>query len=409
MEPKKILSKAKEAMDEDLCDHCLGRLFAQLGHGLTNDERGCTLRIAYAMLDGERKRTPVPEETKDCSLCDNLFEELITLSEYILEEVENFEFDTFLVGSRVDPEIEEREERLWAKLDIVNSEPIKSEVNREIGKLVDAELEAEVDLKKPDIKCIVDTRFHSIDIELSPLFIYGRYCKLSRQIPQTKWECKKCRGVGCDHCDGKGKMYETSVEEIIGEPLLELTGGSDFTLHGMGREDIDALMLGSGRPFVIEVKEPIRRNVDFSGLVETIEDDDRVEISDLKSVGRDEVKKIKSAKSDKSYVVKVRFSESVDRGKLKKVFLSLRGAEISQRTPKRVSHRRADKIRKRIIKQLWIEECHDDNASIGLKCESGTYVKEFIHGDEGRTVPNLSDSIGVKCEVQGLNVIEVHY
>ncbi len=409
MNPEQILSKAEKALGEGLCDHCLGRLFAQLGHGLTNDERGKTLRIMYAMLYSEKERTPVPEEPDDCSLCGNLFDDIKTIADHVIQDVEKLEFETFLVGSRLDPEIEEREEQLWAKLDIKHSEPIKSEVNREIGKLVDAGLAQEVDLEKPDIKCIVDTRFYTVDIEISPLFIYGRYRKLSREIPQTKWDCRYCQGVGCDHCDGKGKLYETSVEEIIGEPLLVITEGSGFTLHGMGREDIDALMLGDGRPFVMEIKEPVKRRIDFERLIEEVEKDDIVGISNLEYVTKDKVEEVKSARSDKSYRVKVLFEGSVEGGKLKKVLQSLRGAELSQKTPNRVSHRRADLIRKRKIKDIWAEEHHGESADIYLECEAGTYVKEFIHGDEGRTVPNLSDELGVKCQVQHLDVIEVHY
>ena len=34
-----------------------------------------------------------------------------------------------------------------------------------------------------------------------------------------------------------------------------------------------------------------------------------------------------------------------------------------------------------------------------LRCESGTYVKETIHGDGGRTQPSLSSLIKAKCDV----------
>ena len=33
----------------DICDHCLGRLFAKNSFGLTNEERGRSLRIAHAL------------------------------------------------------------------------------------------------------------------------------------------------------------------------------------------------------------------------------------------------------------------------------------------------------------------------------------------------------------------------
>ncbi len=409
METEDILAKAGMAMEEELCDHCLGRLFAQLGHGLTNVERGRTLRIASAMFHKGGERVPVKEEAQSCTLCSDLFRDLDTLVEYVVEESQGIEFDTFLIGSRIDPHIEEKEELLWSKLDLTHSEPLKSEFNRELGKLLDEKLDAEVDLKTPDIKFIVDTSFHSVQVEIAPMFLYSTYRKLSREIPQTRWHCRYCQGTGCQHCGGTGKMYETSVEEIVGEPLLELTGGEDFVLHGMGREDIDALMLGPGRPFVMEVKRPIKRDADLSSLEERVKEDGRVEISPLKRVDKDMVRKIKGAETDKSYRVTVILEEPVEGGKLKKVLQSLCGAEISQRTPKRVSHRRADLVRKRKVMEISLEEIQDNRATIHLTCQAGTYVKEFIHGDEGRTQPNLADELGLKCEVQFLDVVEIHH
>ena len=103
---------------------------------------------------------------------------------------------------------------------------------------------------------VVDTRFNSTQIDVRSLYLYGRYRKLERGIPQTRWPCKKCRGTGCEHCSNTGKMYEESVEEIVAGELMKVTEAKEHAFHGMGREDIDALMLGNGRPFVIELKKP---------------------------------------------------------------------------------------------------------------------------------------------------------
>ena len=54
-------------------------------------------------------------------------------------------------------------------------------------------------------------------------------------------------------------MYLESVEEIIAGPLLKETKGEDVALHAAGREDVDARMLGNGRPFIIEIKRPIKK------------------------------------------------------------------------------------------------------------------------------------------------------
>ncbi|MFP4000680.1 MAG: tRNA pseudouridine(54/55) synthase Pus10 [Thermoplasmata archaeon] len=403
------LDKVESAIQKDLCDHCLGRLFAQLGTGMTNRERGEALRKLYAMFISEEERTEVPEEAESCGLCFDLFEETDKFAELASERLEEYEFEDFLIGSRIDPEIEENEESLWTELNLSSGEPIKSEVNREVGKRVQRILEKEVEIERPDIKAIIDTRFDSVEIEVSPLFIYGRYQKLSRDIPQTRWICKRCRGKGCEKCGGTGKMYETSVEEIIGEPLIEMTSGEDFTLHGMGREDIDAKMLGNGRPFVIEVKEPVERNIYLNELEREINESDKVKVNSLNFTQKEKVVELKQARSVKTYRIEISTGKQVDRGKFKKVKDELVEREISQKTPKRVSHRRADKVRKRKIRGLELISVDEKTMVLEITCDAGTYVKEFVHGDEGRTEPNLADLLETGCEVEKLDVIKIHY
>ena len=43
-----------------------------------------------------------------------------------------------------------------------------------------------------------------------------------------------------------------------------------------------------------------------------------------------------------------------------------------------------------------------------LRCESGTYVKETIHGDNGRTQPSVASLLKAKCEVLWLDVGDIH-
>lgn len=39
-----------------------------------------------------------------------------------------------------------------------------------------------------------------------------------------------------------------------------------------------------------------------------------------------------------------------------------------------------------------------------VKTEAGTYVKEFVHGDFGRTDPSISDLLGFPTEIMALDV-----
>ena len=46
-----------------------------------------------------------------------------------------------------------------------------------------------------------------------------------------------------------------------------------------------------------------------------------------------------------------------------------------------------------------------------LACaQAGTYIKEFVHSDEGRTVPNLGSLLGCQepAQILELDVLEIH-
>ncbi len=390
------LDIAAKAADKGLCDHCLGRLFGKSGKGMTNDVRGRIIRDSLGL-----------DEPEECTLCDDLFDLMDRFAENVAENVNSVESDNFLVGCRVDPAVTEAEKALWKELGI-EGESIKTELNREIGKIALPMINRPVEFKNPQVVACVDTRFADVELDLSPLFIYGRYNKLSREIPQTIWPCRVCKGKGCARCDNTGKMYQTSVQEIIGDIALEMAGGEEHFFHGMGREDIDALMLGDGRPFVLEISQPKKRNIDLDQLELKANESDLARYRSLSFTDREEVKKTKLATPTKVYRARVRADGKVNKEQVVGVALSFRDVYVDQRTPRRVEHRRADLIRKRRI--LWVEaEMADDGTfDLTLETESGTYVKEFVSGDEGRSIPSFSEALGVGCVVEALDVIAIN-
>jgi len=324
-----------------------------------------------------------------------------------VKRFEEYEYDTYLIGTRVDLSIQEREEELWT-ITHQWAEPIKSELNREIGKLVGGRTGKEADHRHPDIVGVVDTRYDVVEVHVAPLFLYGRYRKLVRGIPQTVWPCRACMGKGCDRCGGTGKMYPTSVQEIIAEPVTALVHGTGTKFHGMGREDIDALMLGNGRPFVIEVGDPKKRGVDYSSLMKAINTHGkgRVEVSSLRTSSRQEAVELKLAKAPKTYRLLVAFDRPLEEEKVKEALRTLKGS-VDQRTPQRVAHRRADLVRVRKVMEGTMEWLKGEKAMLRITGESGLYVKELISGDEGRTNPSLAGLLGVGCVVKELDVIEI--
>jgi tRNA pseudouridine synthase 10 len=326
-----------------------------------------------------------------------------------VDKLATIEFETFLIGTKVDPLMQDREERLWAEVGGDHAEPLKAELNREIGKLVEIRMDRVAEFRTPDVVAVIDVRFGHVELDIAPIFIYGRYRKFSREIPQTRWPCRVCRGKGCQRCEGTGKMYQNSVQEIIGNVLLKEAEGADHFFHGMGREDIDARMLGTGRPFVLEVSEPKRRHLDLERMTSAINENGAglADFSELRPSTREEVRQIKAAVPDKVYLAEVRVQGKVNKDRVNEVVQSLSQARITQQTPTRVAHRRADLARQRAVHELQVTEIGEDHFILKLRTESGTYVKEFVSGDNGRTVPSISAELGMLCEVTALDVLQV--
>ena len=105
-----LLEEARAVISEGpICDGCLGRRFAELSYGLTSRERGNGLRVAVAMEDDEPYEEVPPEE---CWVCDGAFAGFEEWAERAASAVEGYEFETFLVGTRVPPLVEENESLL---------------------------------------------------------------------------------------------------------------------------------------------------------------------------------------------------------------------------------------------------------------------------------------------------------
>ena len=326
--------------DNRLCDNCLGRQFALVGFGLTNKERGSILKNAlilelYDKIPDDKDAVNISQKIanmgnilaqqslkkkeceissnstteKICELCDNLFDNLIVYAKPIFSKLENEDYQSFIIGAIIPPEILEREDNIRAKYNITKGESIKSEFTRELGKLIMNQTNKEPDFELPDITIIVDLFKQKITLQKRSLFIYGRYNKFIRTIPQTRWPCYDCNGKGCVRCGYTGKRYTESVEELIAEPILEITGGTGSRFHGAGREDIDALMLGNGRPFVLEIKEPEKRHIDLRKIEKKVNRKikKKVQVSNLSFADKRKVQDIKSLakKTKKTYKAKI--------------------------------------------------------------------------------------------------------
>jgi len=412
-----IVAEARAIIEAGpVCDSCLGRVFADRSFGLSNAERGRGLRTAVALDDDEPYESVEPA---DCWVCEG---ECGRFDEWAERAVDALgdpapEFEGYQVGTKTPPLIEENDEllRMDAGLDEDAGELFKSNMNREVGKRIGRLTDTDVDFGRPDIQFTLDIEAERVEAKLNSAFIYGRYRKLERDIPQTEWPCRECHGSGyqgkvaCDYCDGTGYLYPESVEQLTAPVVMDVMDGTESTFHGAGREDVDARMLGTGRPFVIEIEEPHRRRVDTDRLEGDINAfaEGKVEVEGLRLASYEMVERVKGLDASKTYRAFVEFNGDVTEPALDEAIAELDGATIEQYTPERVDHRRAGLTRVRDVLSASAELEAPRNAVVEIHGEGGLYIKELISGDDGRTEPSLAGLLNVGAVVTDLDVLAV--
>ncbi|HDS46328.1 MAG TPA: tRNA pseudouridine(54/55) synthase Pus10, partial [Methanomicrobia archaeon] len=405
---EEIVNRARAIISEGpICDHCLGRQFARIATGRSNEQRGQALK---ALLEVRGAGI----STGTCWVCNGLFETVDEWAAKAADALRDYEFSTFLVGTKVSGLLSENEELLWELTGAESAEPLKAELNREVGKILERRLGKTVEFTRPELVVVLNLWTETVEVQSNAVYLYGRYRKFERGIPQTRWFCRACRGMGCARCNFTGRMYPESVEELISGSLLPLFQGTDMVLHGSGREDIDARMVGSGRPVVLEIKEPHRRFVNLREAATKVnyENAGKIEVLELQYVQKEAVAQVKSAKAEKTYRAVISF-ETAEKPPaeehLRAALAALNDIEIEQRTPRRVAHRRADLVRRRRVTCARLVSFDEgaQRAVIAVTCDAGLYVKELISGDEGRTTPNLSALLGMPAAVTELDVLDV--
>lgn len=388
-----------------LCNHCLGRQFASLLTGYSNEERGRIIRHFLAFLLDSGEKIKINEanfygikfrnvklkqvKPRKCHLCNDIFEKLKPKAAAILKKLSGYEYNTFIIGTNPPNQIMKNQSEFWERYGIKWSESINTEINREIGKEIERTTGKKLDRKLPDVTILYDFNKNRISFQIRSIFVYGRYQKLSRNMPQTTW---------------KTRIYKTSVQSFIEKSLLKQTLGEKTSFHGAGREDVDVRCL-AWRPFVIEIINPKKRKLNLKKANGEINKSKHVKVKDLKIVDRNKVKSLKAAKPDKTYKAVITFEKPIEN--ITKLS-SLKQAVIHQQTPLRVLQRRVDRLRKRGIKEIKYKLLNKKKLELTVRTQSGLYIKELIHGDNGRTNPSVAYLLNNKVKNIELDVIKIH-
>lgn len=207
--------------------------------------------------------------------------------------------------------------------------------------------------------------------------------------------------------------YNKVVKKVFHLSFFHRVKEDSITFMSSGREDVDVRCLGDGRPFVLEIPNSAKVSLDEESAINmerNVNKSGKVSIRDLQLVKREELYHIKSGEEDKKKIYRALciVQEDVGAEILKSLNIE-KGFEIQQWTPLRVLHRRSLIQRPRMVHSIvpHLIEGSKNQIALDIITQAGTYIKELVHGEFGRTEPSISSIIGKEIDIVALDVMNI--
>ena len=232
-----ILERTRQITEEiRLCNHCLGRLFLEVD-GKNNEKRGQKIREALKQ-----------KEPNECELCGGFFKQVDNIAWKAARELGKYDARTIIVASRVPKAVLEKEEEIWKKYGVKQSESIKKDINRSVGKKMADIGPWRYDPEAPEARIIVDLT-GNVQVEITPIYITATLRSdtpsksETRSIIKTAVEAifgardvrirsKEWKGgtkivievIDPSHRHVNVKILERALEETTGRKIIEIIG-----------------------------------------------------------------------------------------------------------------------------------------------------------------------------------------
>jgi tRNA pseudouridine synthase 10 len=309
----------------------------------------------------------------------------------ILAAVKGFEFDTFLIGATLSTQLYEREDTMRARLKIRGRESIKHYLTRELGMRLSRLTQKQVEYGKPDITITLTVdKENNVNVAVisRPLTFAGVYIKKSRGLPQKQDRCASCGGKGCNSCNYSGLSGYDSVEGIIANDLVQITGGQTPKFTWMGSEDYSSLVLGSGRPFYVRIFNPKKRKLKN------------------KTIKGNGIKAMLNVINDipvvqPRFTVKTKIHIRCENALTKKILKKLNSLSGSK-----VSFENKSKIGIKSIYSAHVRQLDSNQFTLTIVADGGLMIKQLVGGEEYMK-PNISEVLGTKCKCLVFDILDV--
>ncbi|MDQ3839271.1 MAG: hypothetical protein M3297_08385, partial [Thermoproteota archaeon] len=233
--------------------------------------------------------------------------------------------------------------------------------------------------------------------------ILGRYIKKNRGTPQRAGGVSK-ESLQSDFSSSMNSSSQqksalcsiqgTSIQSIISKEILGITGGQRLRFSWIGSEDKNSLVLGSGRPFFVQIQNPKtiylnKRRLDFPhyGLSVNIE-------GFFKKLPEQPVQFVAKTR------IVIQTPRELQTEEVSKI-RSLANSLVILRNQKRESRTSTKRI-------YSLDVIKKDNRTydLYLVADGGLAIKQFVEGRE-YMIPNVSTAINLNCECLIFDVLDV--
>ena len=373
------LSIAQKILDEySLCTACTGRLFAKkLG------------LLSYEQLGKRIYRLLKKNEPAKCFVCKNFLLKTNYFVEKLLDMSSEYEFSTFLVGAILKPSIVDNDDEIRSKFQLRGIDSVKTDFTNQIAKIFSNKTKSKIDYLNPEITITIDLKTDSCQVKSKPLFLFGKYTKIERGMPQKEKPCSNCEGKGCRTCKNHGICTFDSVEGKIAKVVFDKFGADQIKVTWIGGEDKTSLVLNKGRPFFVKVINPKKRNIK---LVKKITQD-KVVIHNLHLIKQ-------NPKTSFPFKTKIQLHVETEDNITKD---SLNPLETLIKNTIAVYDK--NKRNEKLIYSVKYDVLSSTSFSLSMTADGGLPIKRFVEGTD--VFPNLTDLIGTKCSCKEFDFHEV--
>ena len=353
-----------------ICNYCLGRLISKKLCLKPSKNLGKKFNIKSTDSD-----------LKKCFICKNIFEKLDQVVAQMIQNSSSYEFQTFLVGSVIKPSILDNDDIIKSKFKIKGILNVKTHINQEISKKFKRQTKSKLDVLNPTITFKINFKDESCQVYSKSLFVYGRYTKKQRNMPQKQTTCKNCQGKGCMICNFHGLENFNSVEGQIAKFLYKKFKSKQVKVNWIGGEDKSSLILGNGRPFFVKIFDPHIRKVRFEKQ------------NSLNGMQLHGLRQILNQPKDSipfrsRVVILVESKIPLKNNLLKKLHLIKKNPLVINNSD--------EKIVKKSVYDLKYKKIKPNSLQIIMSIDGGISIKSFV--EDSSIQPNLTELLDNECK-----------